>query len=65
MLQPGELEKLERGFAECEASLFLSGLKVSDFGLTVKARILAGEITFDQALDEICAHYRPKVPAVA
>ncbi len=65
MLKPEEREKLERGFAEADASLFLSGLKVSDFGLAVRARILAGEITFDQGLDEICAHYRPKASAVA
>ncbi|MGA3371901.1 MAG: antitoxin VbhA family protein [Terracidiphilus sp.] len=65
MLKPEEREKLEHGFAEAEASLFLSGLQVSDFGLTIKARILAGEITFEQGQDEILAYHRAKVPAVA
>ena len=58
MLQADEREKLERGFAEAEANLFLSGMKPSDFSLAVKARILAGEITFEQGEAEIFAHYR-------
>jgi hypothetical protein len=58
MLQADEREKLERGFAEGEASLFLSGMKPSEFFLTVKARILSGEITFEQGEAEIFAHHR-------
>jgi hypothetical protein len=58
MLQADEREKLERGFAEAEASLFLSGMKPSEFGLRIKARILAGEITIEEGQDEISTHYR-------
>ena len=65
MLQADEREKLERGFAEAEASLFLSGMKPSEFSLAVKARILAGEITFDQGLEEIAAYHRSRALAVA
>jgi len=65
MLKPDEKEKLERGFAEGEASQRLEGLELSEPYWTVKARILAGEITFDQGLDEMAAHHRPRVSAVA
>jgi hypothetical protein len=65
MLQPKEKEKLERGFAEAEASLRLEGLTPTDNFFTVKARILAGEITFEQGQQEILAYHRTKVPAVA
>jgi hypothetical protein len=58
MLHPDEREKLERGFAEGEASLFLSGMKPSEFFLGIKTRILAGEITLEQGQDEISTHYR-------
>jgi hypothetical protein len=43
-----QCEKLERGFAEAEASLFLSGMKLSEFGLRIQTRILAGEITIER-----------------
>ncbi|MGD0293086.1 MAG: antitoxin VbhA family protein [Terracidiphilus sp.] len=65
MLQPDEKEKLERGFAEGEASQRLEGLELGEPYWTVKARVLAGEITLDQGLEEIAAHHRPKVSAVA
>jgi hypothetical protein len=65
MLQPDEKEKLERGFAEAEASLRLEGLTPTDNFFAVKARILAGEITFEQGQQEILAYYRAKIPAVA
>jgi len=65
MLQADEREKLERGFAEGEASLFLSGMKPTKFGYSVMNRILAGEITVEQGQDEIIAHYRKSDPAVA
>jgi hypothetical protein len=65
MLQPDEKEKLERGFAEAEASLFLEGLTPTNNFFAVKARILAGEITFEQGQQEILAYHRAKVPAVA
>ena len=53
MLSADEKERLERGFAEGEPYW------------TVKARILAGEITFEQGLAEIAAHHRPRASAVA
>jgi hypothetical protein len=65
MLQPDEKEKLERGFAEAEASLRLEGLKPTENFFAVKARILAGEITFEQGKEEILAYHQVKVPAVA
>jgi hypothetical protein len=65
MLSADEKEKLERGFAEAEASLFLEGLTPSANFFAVKARILAGEITFEQGQEEILAYHRVKVPAVA
>jgi len=65
MLQPDEKEELEHGFAEAEASLFLEGLTPTPFGFSLKDRILAGEISFEQAEDELCAHYAPAVSRVA
>ncbi len=65
MLSADEKEKLERGFAEGEASQRLEGLELGEPYWAVKARILAGEITFDQGLEEIAAHHRPKASAVA
>jgi hypothetical protein len=65
MLQPDEKEKLERGFAEGEASQRLEGLEFGEPYWTVKARILAGEISFDQGLEEIAAYHRPRASAVA
>lgn len=65
MLQPEERDKLERGFAEAEASLFLSGMKPSEFGYSVMARILAGEITIEQGEDEIVAHHRSRASTIA
>ena len=65
MLQPDEREKLERGFAEGEASQRLEGLEIGEPYWSIKARILAGEMTFDQGLDEISAYHRAKVSAVA
>jgi hypothetical protein len=59
MLQPEEKEKLERGFAEGEASLFFEGLKPTPFGQSLKERVLSGQITLEQAEDELCAHYIP------
>ena len=60
MLSADEREKLERGFAEGEASVFLSGLTPTEHYFKVKARVLSGEITLDQGLDEIDAYHRPK-----
>jgi hypothetical protein len=65
MLPAEEKEKLERGFADGEASQRLEGIEPGEPYWTVKARILAGEITFEQGLEEIAAHHRPRVSAVA
>jgi hypothetical protein len=65
MLQPDEKEKLERGFAEGEASLRLEGLTPTPFGQSLKARVLAGEISIEQAGAELRAHYVPAVSRIA
>ena len=65
MLPPDEKEELERGFAEGEASLFLEGLKPTPFGLSLKERVLAGEISIEQAEAELCARYMPAVSRIA
>lgn len=65
MLHPEEKEKLERGFAEGEASLFLEGLKPTPFGLSLKERVLDGKITIEQAEEELCARYIPAVSRIA
>jgi hypothetical protein len=65
MLSADEKEKLERGFAEAEASQRLEGIEPGEPYWSVKARILAGEITFEQGIKEIAAHHRPRTSAVA
>ena len=65
MLQPEEREKLERGFAEGEASLSLEGMKPTSFGRSLKERVLAGEISIEQAERELSAHYVPAVSRIA
>jgi hypothetical protein len=65
MLQPDEKEKLERGFAEGEASLRLEGLHPTSFGLLLKQRVLAGEISIEQAGAELNAHYLPPISRIA
>jgi hypothetical protein len=65
MLSADEKEKLERGFAEGEASVRLEGLTPTENFYAVKARVLAGEMTFEQAHEEILAYHRTKNSAVA
>jgi hypothetical protein len=65
MLSPEEREKLERGFAEAEASVRLEGLVPTDNFYAVKARVLAGEISFEQGHEEILAWHRTQNFAVA
>lgn len=65
MLKADEREKLERGFAEGEASQRLEGIEPGEPYWTVKARILAGEISLEQGMAEIAAHHRPRASAVA
>jgi hypothetical protein len=64
MLPADEREKLERGFAEGEASVRLSGLTPSANFFEIKARIISGEITFEQGFEEIAAYHRQAAPAV-
>ena len=65
MLSAEEREKLEYGFAEGEASQRLEGIEPGEPYWSVKARILAGEISIEQGQEEIAAYHRPKVSAVA
>ena len=64
-MQRDEKERLEHGFAEGEASLLLEGLKPTPFGQLLKERVLAGEISIDQAEVELHAHYAPAVSRIA
>lgn len=50
------------GFRKAEASLRLEGMDPSGTPLyeSVKARILSGDITFDEARAEIQAHYQKR-----
>jgi hypothetical protein len=65
MLTADEKKRLERGFAEGEASQRLEGLELMEPYWTVKARVLAGEITFEQGLEEIAASHRSRTAVVA
>ena len=65
MLSLEERKKLECDFAEAEASVRLEGLEPTENFFAVKARILAGEISFDQGQEEILAYHRTKNSAVA
>jgi hypothetical protein len=48
---------MERAFEQAEASLRLEGMTPTEVFFRVKGRVLAGEITFDQAAEEINAHH--------
>jgi len=65
MLSADEKEKLERGFAEGEASLLLEGLEPTPFGHSLKERVLAGKISIEQAEAELRVHYTPAVSRIA
>jgi len=65
MLTADEREKLEQDFTEAEASVRLEGLTPSANFFAVKARVLAGEISFEQGQEEILAYHRTKSSAVA
>jgi len=65
MLKADEREKLERDFTEAEASVRLEGLTPSANFFAVKARVLAGEISFEQGQEDILAYHRTKSSAVA
>jgi len=65
MLSADERQVLEHDFAEAEASVRLEGLTPSANFFAVKARVLAGEITFEQGREDILAFHRAKNSAVA
>jgi len=65
MLSADEREKLERGFAEGEASLLLEGFRPTSFGMSLKERVLAGEISLEQADAELRAQYIPAASKIA
>lgn len=65
MLSAKEKQQLDQDFAEAEASVRLEGLTPSANFLAVKARVLAGEITFEQGRADILAYHRAKNSAVA
>ena len=46
-------------FAESEAGLLLEDLKPTAFGLSLNQRVLAGEISIEQADTELRAQYAP------
>jgi hypothetical protein len=50
----------EKSFADAEASLKLEGLTPSEFYSTLKARILNGELTTDEAIAELDKHYQSR-----
>ena len=65
MLQPDEREKLEQDFDEAESSVRLEGLVPTENFFLVKARVLAGEITFEEGNREILTYHRTENSAVA
>jgi hypothetical protein len=60
MLSAEEREKLESGFAAGEASLRLEGFEILEPYWSIKARVLAGEISLQQGQDEIDVHHQTK-----
>jgi hypothetical protein len=65
MLSADEKAKLERGFAEGEASLLLEGFRPTPFGMSLKERVLSGEISLEQADAELRAQYIPAASKIA
>lgn len=60
--EPSSREKWVRAFEEAEASLRLEGMKPSLIFYELKERILAGEITADQAVGILMAESPSKLP---
>jgi hypothetical protein len=65
MLSSDEKKKLENDFAEAEASVRLEGLTPSENFFSVKARVLAGEISFEQGREDILSCRPTKSSAMA
>jgi antitoxin HigA-1 len=65
MISAEERKKLEHDFAEAEATVRLEGLTPSANFFAVKARVLPGEITFEQGREDILVFHRTKSSAVA
>ena len=59
---PGVRPTQREALDEAQAILAGSGLKMTPFGLEVNERVVAGEITSDEALAILLAHYRAKSP---
>ena len=53
----GSRAEREQAFAEAEGSLALSGMLPTPLYHWLKARVLDGEITLDEALQQINEHY--------
>ena len=64
-MQPDQRQKLEQDFAEAESSVLLEGLVPTENFFLVKARVLAGEITFEEGNREILTYHRTENSAVA
>ncbi|MCH9408889.1 antitoxin VbhA family protein [Pantoea agglomerans] len=62
MLDDRILQLRLTGFRKAESSLRLEGMDPSGtpFYESVKARLLSGELTFDEARAEIRAHYQKR-----
>jgi antitoxin HigA-1 len=60
-----ERQTLKQAFESAEASLLIEGLTPSAHYASVKARVLSGEITYEQGRSEILASYDRPTHAVA
>lgn len=61
MLLPVEKAKLEEAFSEAEANVRLEGLEPTENFYAVKARVLAGKISFEQGHKEILDYHQAKI----
>jgi hypothetical protein len=59
-LSDQERERLEEAFRFGEAEVRLEGLEPSPIYSAIKARVIAGELTWKEGEAEILAHYRRK-----
>jgi hypothetical protein len=55
--------ELETAFERAEGTLRLEGLTTTPFFQTVKARVISGDISIDEAKAEIKAHHAAKALA--
>jgi hypothetical protein len=59
--EPPSRDKLEKAFANAEASLRLEGMTPTPFFFALKEHVLAGEITLEQAAEAINHYHRPNL----